>query len=78
MVQNNNSTLPIVPSSLLAGDVVFVTGPTARSLVRQTGGECGGINVDNTAVCVCVCVCVCLCVCVCVCGVNNKIVVYTS
>lgn len=38
LVKNDQSMLPIEPASLNAGDVIFVTGPTANSLVRQTGG----------------------------------------
>ena len=39
LVKNNQSTLPIEPATLEGGDVIFVTGPTAHSLVRQTGGK---------------------------------------
>mmetsp|Transcript_4919 Transcript_4919/g.9247 ORF Transcript_4919/g.9247 Transcript_4919/m.9247 type:complete len:916 (+) Transcript_4919:105-2852(+) len=38
LVKNNESTLPIVPEALDAADVIFVSGPTAKSLVRQSGG----------------------------------------
>jgi beta-glucosidase len=39
LAKNNQSVLPISPESIEAGDVIFVTGPTAKSLVRQTGGD---------------------------------------
>ena len=39
LLKNEDNVLPIAPSSLGNSDTIFVTGPTANSLVRQTGGN---------------------------------------